>query len=69
MMETQKITFDVIPAKDLSHFTHESGKRLLNEHFFIKGETEWQFRWIEESTDIDWLKAKIAEGRIYVFKD
>jgi len=69
MMENLKtITFDVIKAENLEPFTL-NGKRHLNYHYFHLTDNSWTFLWLQEDTDVTWLKEKIAEGVIYIFKN
>lgn len=62
------ITFFVKQADCIDPFTFE-GKRNIHYHFFVKTESGWDFRWVDETTSSQWLKEKIAEGIIYIFDD
>ena len=67
-MKTEKISLEVVQAVDLTPFTLE-GKRVMHTHFFEWSNEGWLMKWVDETTDGDWLKAKITEGVIYVFPD
>lgn len=66
---TEKIAFSVKPASSIEDFKHQNGQRHMNMHFFLKTPDGWQWRWIEESTDPEWLQEKIAEGVVYIFAE
>jgi hypothetical protein len=67
-MEQTIINIPVCKAQNLEPFTYE-GKRHLHYHYFQLTEKGWLYRWIEEETDVEWLKEKINEGVIYVFQN
>ncbi len=64
-METKTISFDVVRATDLTPFTLD-GKRHMHFHYFQLTDTGWLFLWIDDDTNVEWLKEKISEGRIYI---
>ncbi len=65
----EKITFNVVQAKDISPFIHENGARIMGFHYFIKQDNEWLFAWIDKDTTKEHLLSLIEQGKVYVFGD
>lgn len=69
MIAIETIAFKVKPATSIEEFKLPSGRRHFNMHYFLKSTEGWQWRWIEEGTDPNWLQEKISEGLIFIFAE